>query len=414
MHRGVDRATGAMGMIRVPVRPQSRRLRRFNLRPAARSQLVQTVVALALTGSALVAGSSVPADVSELIDRATRQPVVLSASRLIPQFDVAGALAVAPNGDLFFADPRHGVIRRFDTRPFEQPSAKRAVLDDAKFASLEFASPADVAISANGDLYVADAQNDRICRIDRSNGKILTIAGSGVAGFDGDMKQATQAALHAPNAVAVGRNGDLYVADTGNNRVRVVEQATGVIRTFAGDGIGGSGALIGDGGPATHAHLDHPTDVALAPNGDVYIADMGHHRVRIVDAHTGVITTIAGDGLDAMRGDGGPAVAASLSGPAGVALVPSGRRVVLYIADYYNGRVRMVGTDGVISTVPGLDHFSAPSRLAMRPGGWLYVANDTGLVIAVNVNKAPFELAKVRTPEPPHPVTPVLPARKVT
>jgi sugar lactone lactonase YvrE len=327
---------------------------------------------------------------------------------------VAGALAVAPNGDLFLADPTHGVIRRFDTRPFEQPSGKPVVLDNAEFASLDFASPADVAVGANGDLFVADAQNDRICRIDRATGRILTIAGSGVAAFDGDLKQATQAALQAPNAVAVARNGDLYIADTGNNRVRVVEQATGLIRTFAGDGISGSGTQIGDRGPALRAHLDHPTDVAIAPNGDVYIADMGHHRVRVVDARTGVITTVAGDGRDALRGDGGPAVTASLSGPAGLALVPSGRRVVLYIADYYNNRVRTVGIDGRIATVPGLGSFAAPLRLAMRPGGWLYVASDTGTVIAVNVNKAPLQMATVRAPEPPRPVKTVAPPRKVT
>jgi sugar lactone lactonase YvrE len=383
--------------------------------------MVQTIVALALTGSAMLTGSSV---VSDIMTLSARRPVALPAAKLTPDFDISGSLAVAPNGDLFFADGRQGVIRQFDTRPYEQqPSSKPTAFRARQFASLQFASPSDVAVSANGDLYVADAQNDRICRIDRANGKILTVAGSGVAGFDGDSKQATQAALHAPNAVAVARNGDLIIADTNNNRVRVVEQATGIIRTIAGDGIGGSGALIGDGGPATRAHLDHPTDVALAPNGDLYIADMGHHRIRVIDGRTGIITTVAGDGLDAMRGDGGPAVAASLSGPAGVAVVPVvGRRVVLYIADYRNNRVRMVGTDGRISTV--LEHFASPSRLAMRPGGWLYVANDRE-VTAVNVNKAPLQLATVPSPTPEPlrtvpPATPIRPtpavvvARKVT
>jgi GT2 family glycosyltransferase len=414
MRHAVERATGAAEMIRVPARPQTRRFRRFTLHPAAVSQVVQTSVAVALIGSALVTGLSVPADVAELIAQARSRPEVVTAARLLPEFDAAGAIEVAPNGDLFLADARHGVIRRFDTRPFEQPRGRRTLLADAKFAALQFASPADVAISANGDMYVADAQNDRICRIDRTTGKILTVAGSGVAGFDGDLKQATQAALRGPNAVAIARNGDLYIADTLNNRVRIVEQATGIIRTFAGDGIGGSGALIGDGGPAVHAHLDHPTDVALAPNGDVYIADMGHHRVRVVDGRTGLISTVAGDGIDAMRGDGGPAVAASLSGPVGLALVPLSRqRVVIYIADYFNNRVRMVGVDGRIATVPGLDRFTSPSRLAMRPGGWLYVANDNGAVTAVNVNKGSYQMANVPPAEPLR-SAPVVVARKVT
>jgi sugar lactone lactonase YvrE len=186
-----------------------------------------------------------------------------------------------------------------------------------------------------------------------------------------------------------------------------------VIKTIAGDGAAGEGGAIGDGGPAIGAHLDHPTDVAIAPNGDVYIADMMHNRVRMVDARTGIITTVAGDGVWGAAGDGGPAIAANLSGPAGVAVVPVGRRVVLYIADYYNNRVRMVGIDGHISTVPGIGDFNAPSRLAMRPGGWLYVANDTGAVKAVNVNRGPFQLAKAPA-NPVRPTAPVLAtARKV-
>jgi GT2 family glycosyltransferase/DNA-binding beta-propeller fold protein YncE len=395
MRRAVERAADAAGLARIPARPQTRAVRRFNPRPVAVSQVVQAAVALALTGSAVITGISV---VNEIVARASRPPVVLSSVRLAPDFDEAGALAVAPNGDMFLADGQHGVIRQIDTRPFEQsiggkrppPISSRRV-----FASLQFASATDVAFGSTGDIYVADAQNDRICRIDRANGKILTVAGSGAAGFDGDDKQATQASLHAPTAVAVARNGDLYVADTQNNRVRVVLQSTGLIKTIAGDGIGGAGAIIGDGGLAIHAHLDHPTDVAIAPDGDIYIADMGHNRVRVVDSQTGIITTVAGDGLDALRGDGGLAVAASLSGPAGIALAPVGRRVVVYIADYYNNRVRMVGLDGRISTVPGLDHFATPARLAMRPGNWLYAASDSGEVRAVNVGKNPVQLATV-------------------
>jgi cellulose synthase/poly-beta-1,6-N-acetylglucosamine synthase-like glycosyltransferase/sugar lactone lactonase YvrE len=391
MRRAVERAADVADMVRVPVKPHSLSTRRFSLRPVAMSQVVQTIVALALTGSAVLTGTSV---VSDLMARARQRPVVLSATRLAPTFDAAGALAVAPNGELYWADGRNGVIKPLDYRLYEQPvgtSGKRALPSRQAPPALQFASVTDVAVASSGDLYVADAQNDRICRIDRANGKIITVAGSGVAGFDGDMKQATQSALNAPNAVAVARNGDLYIADTANNRVRVVVQATGVIRTVAGDGIGGSGALIGDGGPATHAHLDHPTDVAIAPDGDLYIADMGHNRIRMVDAQSGIITTVAGDGLEAMRGDGGLAVAASLSGPSGVALEPIGRHVIIYIADYYNNRVRRVGLDGRISTVPGLE-LERPTRLAMRPGGWLYVASG-GKVNAVNVNKEPVQLA---------------------
>jgi sugar lactone lactonase YvrE len=215
------------------------------------------------------------------------------------------------------------------------------------------------------------------------------------------VKQATQAALHGPVAVAVARNGDLYIADTLNDRIRVVNQATGLIKTVAGDGLPGDSMAVGDGGLATRAHLDNPTDVVVAPNGDLYIADMGHNRVRRVDAMTGTIVTVAGDGTSGWRGDGGLAVRGSLAGPAGLALVASGRQITLYIADYFNDSVRVVNPAGVITTLGLPRHIRMPSRLAYRPGGWLYVASDTGTVSAVNVNKGrPFELAITAPPRP--------------
>ena len=262
---------------------------------------------------------------------------------------------------------------------------------------MAFASPADVAIAANGDLYVADAENHRICRIERVNGKIITVAGYGLGGFDGDDVQATQTALNRPNAVAVARNGDLYIADTLNHRVRVITQATGLIRTIAGNGHSGEADAIGDGGPATRAHLNRPTDVALAPNGDLYIADMGHNRIRVVDAHTGFITTVAGDGQLGGRGDGGPAVAASLGGPASLVLVSEGRQVTLFIAEYFNGSIRVVDPNGVDRRrLASPAQFTAPSRLAYRAGGWLYVASERGSVTAFNVVKGhPYQIATI-------------------
>ena len=172
---------------------------------------------------------------------------------------------------------------------------------------------------------MADSRNNRICRIDRPSGRTITIAGSGAGGFDGDRKQAAQAALNGPSGLAVARNGDLYIADTLNNRVRLVEQATGMIRTIAGTATPGDPNLVGDGGPAVAAHLLNPVGVALAPNGDVYIADTGHNRIRRVDAATGIITTVAGDGLAGAAGDGGPAAQARLAAPMGVAVVPTGK-----------------------------------------------------------------------------------------
>ena len=169
-----------------------------------------------------------------------------------------------------------------------------------------------------------------------------------------------------------------------------------LIRTIAGDGRPGEGDAIGDGAPATAAHLNRPTDIAIASNGDVYIADMGHNRVRVVDARTGLIATVAGNGQLGGRGDDGPAVAASLGGPASIALVNEGRKVTLFIAEYFTGSVRVIDPGGRIETVGEPGRFSAPSRLAYRAGGWLYVASGGGSVTALNVAKGhPYQIATV-------------------
>ena len=161
-----------------------------------------------------------------------------------------------------------------------------------------------------------------------------------------------EAALNTPSAVAAAPNGDIYIADTLNYRVRMIDAKTGLIHTVAGNGRAGDAGDsvgVGDGGPAAVATLNMPSDVALDPKtGDLYIADMHHNRIRKVDARTRIITTVAG-GAWGYSGDDGPAVEARLAGPAGVAVVPEpGGKVTLFIADYYNGHVRAVGPDGII------------------------------------------------------------------
>jgi DNA-binding beta-propeller fold protein YncE len=139
--------------------------------------------------------------------------------------------------------------------------------------------------------------------------------------------------------------------------------------------------MVGDGGPATSAHLNMPSDVAVAPNGDIYIADMHHNRIRRVDAKTRVISTVAGSGMWGYLGDDGPAADARLAGPAGIAIVPERNgAVTLFIADYYNGHVRAVGPDGIIRDLSdeGRSAFGAPTRVAFAARrGWLYVADSS-------------------------------------
>jgi len=150
----------------------------------------------------------------------------------------------------------------------------------------------------------------------------------------------------------------------------------------AGDGSPGDGQNVGDGGPATVAHLNMPSDVAIdARNGDLYVADMHHNRIRKVDAKTRTISTVAGTGVWGYSGDDESATRARLAGPAGVAVVPEpGGKVTIFIADYYNGHVRAVGPDGIIRDLSdeGREAFGAPTRLAYDPRrGFLYVADSS-------------------------------------
>ncbi len=336
--------------------------------------------------------------------------------------DTPGGIAVAPTGDVYFADSNNHVIRRIDPRNNIATVAGNNSLGtgfsgDFRLATrAQLDTPDGVAIAPDGDLIIADSHNDRIRRVDRPTGIITTIAGSGENGYDGDDKPATQAALNNPSAVAAAPNGDIYIADTLNYRVRMIDHETGLIRTIAGDGIPGEeNEAVGDGGPATAAHLNMPSDVALGPDGDVYVADMHHQRVRKVDARTRVMTTVAGNGRWGYAGDGGPAIDATLAGPAGIAVVPdAGGKVTLFIADYYNGRVRAVGADGIIRDVSdeGRLAFGAPTRVAFaQGGGWLYVADSSrDRLVVLNIPKIAPNLARQRqTPLPPTP-----PARKVS
>ena len=243
--------------------------------------------------------------------------------------------------------------------------------------------PTGVAVYGPGILYIADFYNDRVRRVDLA-GVITTVAGTGSTGFSGDGGLATSARLSGPGVVAVDAVGNLYIADRGNDRVRRVDAETGVITTVAGTGSRG---FSGDGGPATSAELNDPVGVVVDGVGNLYIADMRNHRVRRVDAETGVITTVAGTGSEGFSGDSGPAPSAELRFPSGVVVDGTGN---LYIADEGEHRVRRVDLAGVITTVAGTgsEGFSGdsgpatsaelafPSGVAVDSAGNLYIADD--------------------------------------
>ena len=204
-------------------------------------------------------------------------------------------------------------------------------------------SPNGMVIGADGSVYIADSTNHRIRRIGLDN-IITTVAGNGLAGYSGDGGLATAAQLNYPIDVALGPDGSLYIADSGNSRIRKVTPL-GIITTVAGAGPGGSA----DGKPATEVHLNSPYGIAVGPGGSLYIAEFYGHRVRRVGPE-GIITTAAGTGAGGFGGDGGLATGTQLNNPLGLAVSRDGS---LYIADKSNQRIRRVGIDGTITTVAG-------------------------------------------------------------
>ncbi len=334
--------------------------------------------------------------------------------------DTPGGIIVAPGGDIYFADSNNHVIRRIDRNNIVSTivgnySAGAGFSGDFGLATqAQLDTPDGVGFAPDGDLVVADSHNDRVRRIDKQTQTIMTIAGNGQNGYDGDEKPALEARLNNPSGVAAASNGDIYIADTLNYRVRMIDHATGFIHTIAGDGRAGENEDdVGDGGPAVNAHLNMPSDAVLAPNGDIYIADMHHQRVRRIDARTRIITTVAGNGRWGNTGDGGLATRATLAGPAGIAVVPDPQgKLTLFIADYYNGKVRAVGPDGVIRDVSDEDRqvFGAPTRVAFgvnRSGSWLYVTDSSkDRLVALSIAKIAPSLLPPPPPRRPAPRQP--------
>ena len=301
-------------------------------------------------------------------------------------------VAVDNSGNTFIADTANHCIRKVDASGTITTIAGTGTLgysgDGGPATSAQLANPNGVAVDNSGNLYIADTDNQRIRKVTASDGTISTVAGTGTMGYSGDAGPATSAQLNVPSGVAVDSSGNLYIADTYNQRIRKVTASDGKISTVAGAGTMG---YSGDDGPATSAQLANPNGVAVDSLGNLYIADTYNQRIRKVTASDGTISTVAGTGTaweyGYISGDGGAALSAQLNSPISVAVDSSGN---LYIADTWNQRIRKVkASDGTITTVAGTGtsgysgdagpatsaQLNRPYSVAVDSNGNLYIAD---------------------------------------
>jgi sugar lactone lactonase YvrE len=292
------------------------------------------------------------------------------------------SLASTQNAAIYFIDSGRNALMKFQSG---ETSVVVGFGSPHNANGQQLQVPLGMALGNDGSVYIADTRNNLVRKVG-ADGNVVTVAGTGKAGYSGDGGLATKASLNWPEDVAVDRVGNLYIGDGGNHRVRKVD-AKGQITTFAGNGGAPWGPPQGDGGPAINAALHSPEGLTLDSGGNLYIADSGNHCVRKVDVN-GKISTIAGNGNPAFSGDGGPAREAELSSPMGVAVDTQGN---VYIADTANQRLRGINTSGVIETIAGTGQRGyagdggpatsaqlwGPHRITVAPWGPIFFS-DTG------------------------------------
>ena len=258
------------------------------------------------------------------------------------------AVSADISGNVYIADDGNHRIRKVNSAGIVSTFAGTGTAgsngDGVVATSAQLSSPSGLSADINGNVYIADQVNHRVRKVN-SAGILVTFAGTGTAGYNGDGGAATSTQLNYPVGVSADINGNVYIADSSNNRIRMVNVA-GIISTFAGTITEG---YFGDGGAATSAQLSWPHGVSADINGNVYIADWDNNRVRKVNV-AGIITTFAGTGTAGSNGDGGAATSAQLNNPYAVAVDVNGN---VYIADQANQRIRKVNAGGILTTFAG-------------------------------------------------------------
>jgi sugar lactone lactonase YvrE len=292
------------------------------------------------------------------------------------QFSIPSGVAVDTSGTVYVADYGNSRIRKITSSGMVSTLAGSGVagyLDNTTGTSAQFNNPSGVAVDTSGNVYVADTYNNRIRKI-TSGGVVTTLAGSGVAGSL-DNTTGTSAQFNTPSGVAVDTSGNVYVADTYSYRIRKIT-SSGVVSTLAG-----SGALGFADGPATSARFSFPDGVAVDTSGNVYVADKFNQCIRKVTS-SGVVSTLAGSGVQGFAD--GPATSAQFNVPYSVAVDTSGN---VYVADFDNYRIRKVTSSGVVSTLAGSGargfadgpatsaQFNYPGGVAVDASGNVYVGD---------------------------------------
>ncbi|TLS67300.1 HYR domain-containing protein [Mariprofundus erugo] len=325
---------------------------------------------LVLLGLAPQMASAAVGDITTVAGNGTLGSSGDGGAATAAQFGVPGNVVVDAAGNLYIADGWYKRVRKVDV------SGNISSLMQGVYAN-------DIAIDGAGNIYVANLYN-QVQKMDAA-GNVTTVAGTGVRGFSGDGGAAVSAQLNQPSGVAVDGAGNLYIADTGNHCIRKVD-ASGNISTVAGTGVLG---YSGDGGAAVSAQLAYPNDVEVDGVGNLYIADTANQRIRKVDT-SGKISTVAGTSVTGYSGDGGAATLAKIAGVYNIGIDSVGN---IYLADSGNNRIRKVDVSGNISTVVGTGvagfsgdggpalsaQLNSPKTVYVDSAGNLYIGDGANL-----------------------------------
>ncbi|MBI4852662.1 MAG: SMP-30/gluconolactonase/LRE family protein [Acidobacteria bacterium] len=302
-------------------------------------------------------------------------PAIATPLDLIP----AGSVSVDEAGNLLITETTNQRIRRVDAQTgiitTLAGNGQIGFSGDNNLAtqsSLSF--PEHAVADQSGNIFISDSRNNRIRRVDAKTGRITTVIGNGMAGFSGDNGPALQASLNSPSKIIFDPMGNLLIADTANNRIRLFDTKTGVIRTIAGNG---RADFSGDGASATQASLNSPRAIAIGADGKIFIADTGNRRIRAFDVKEGRIITVAGNPTGSF-GEGGPAINANIGRPEDVGLDGAGN---VLIADSENSLIRSFGRNNIIKTIAGNGRQNFSGDGSISPLASIDLPIDGGLTI---------------------------------